>query len=70
MQMKTTVVAYILSDLIGMSERLAQMIPFFIITLFLCRMLSDVCYEDYMTVDENYCGEYVSLLLIKCLCVT
>jgi hypothetical protein len=33
-------------------------------------MLSDVCYEDYMTVDENYCGEYVSLLLIKYLCVT
>jgi hypothetical protein len=23
-------------------------------------MLSDVCYEDYMTVDEDYCGEYVS----------
>jgi hypothetical protein len=28
------------------------------------------CYEDYMTVDENYYGEYVSLLLIKYLCVT
>jgi hypothetical protein len=24
-------------------------------------MLLDVCYEEYMTVDENYCGEYVSL---------
>jgi hypothetical protein len=23
-------------------------------------MLSDVYYEDYMTVDEDYCGEYVS----------
>jgi hypothetical protein len=33
-------------------------------------MLSDVFYEDYMIVDENYCGEYVSLLLIKYLCVT
>jgi hypothetical protein len=33
----------------------------YIITLFLCRLLSDVCYEDYMTVDEDYCGEYVSL---------
>ena len=21
-------------------------------------MLSDVCYEDYMTVDEDYCGKY------------
>ena len=61
MQMKTTVVADILSDLTDMSERLAQRIQFFIITLFLCRMLSDVCYEDCMTVDEEYCGEYVSL---------
>ena len=60
MQMKTTVVANILSDLIDVSERLAQMIHFFIIILFLCRMLSDVCYEDYMTVEEDYCGKYVS----------
>jgi hypothetical protein len=67
MQMKTTVVADILSDLTDVSERLAQMIQFFIITLFLCRMLSDVCYEDYMTVDEDYCGEYVSLFAtIRC----
>ena len=51
MQMKNTVVADILSDLIDVSERLAQMIQFFIITLFLCRLLSDVCYEEYMTVD-------------------
>ena len=60
MQMKTTMVADILSDLTDMSERLAQMIHFFIITLFLCRMLSYVCYEDYMIVDQDYCGEYVS----------
>jgi hypothetical protein len=25
-------------------------------------MLSDVCYEDYMIVDEDYYGECVSLL--------
>jgi hypothetical protein len=67
MQMKTTVVADILSDLTDVSERLAQIDTIFIITLFLCRMLSDVCYEDYMTVDEDYCGECVSLLAtIRC----
>jgi hypothetical protein len=27
-------------------------------------MLSDVCYEDYMTVDENYCGVYVSSFVV------
>jgi hypothetical protein len=31
----------------------------FIITLFLCRLLSEVCYEEYMTIDVNYCGGYV-----------
>jgi hypothetical protein len=70
MQMKTTVVEDILSDLTDVSEKIGPDDTVFIITLFLCRMLSDVCYEDYMTVDENYCGEYVSLLLIKYLCVT
>ena len=35
----------------------------FIITLFLCRLLSDVCYEEYMTVDVNYCGGYVPLFV-------
>jgi hypothetical protein len=67
MQMKTTVVADFLLDLTDVSERLAQDDTVFIITLFLCRMLSDVCYEDYMTVDEDYCGEYVSpFATIRC----
>jgi hypothetical protein len=35
----------------------------YIITLFLCRLLLDVCYEDYMTVDVNYCGGYVPLFV-------
>jgi hypothetical protein len=39
MQMKTTMVADIISDLTDVSERLAQMIQFFIITLFICRLL-------------------------------
>jgi hypothetical protein len=57
----------ILSDLTNVSERLAQTNQPFIITLFPCRLLSDVCYEDCMTVDEDYCGEYVSLFAtIRC----
>ena len=35
----------------------------FIITLFLCRVLSDVFYEDYTTVDVDYCGGYVPLFV-------
>jgi hypothetical protein len=35
----------------------------YIITLFLCRLLLDVCYEEYMTVDVNYCGGYVPLFV-------
>ena len=35
----------------------------FIITLFLCRLLSDVCYEEYMIVDVNYYGGYVPLFV-------
>jgi hypothetical protein len=59
--------ADILSELTDVSERLAQTNSVYIITLFLCRMLSDVCYEDCMTVDEDYCGEYVSLFAtIRC----
>ena len=59
--------ADILSDLTDVSERLAQTNQLFIITLFLCRLLLDVCYEDYMIVDEDYCGEYVSLFAtIRC----
>jgi hypothetical protein len=59
--------ADILSDLIDVSERLAQTNHLFIITLFLCRLLSDVCYEDCMTVNEDYCGGYVSLFAtIRC----
>ena len=53
--------ADILSELTDVSERLAQSV--YIITLFLCRLLSDVCYEDYMTVDEDYCGGYVPLFV-------
>jgi hypothetical protein len=59
--------ANILSDLTDVSERLARTNQLFIITLFLCRLLSDVCYEDCMTIDEDYCGEYVSLFAtIRC----
>jgi hypothetical protein len=50
--------ADILSELIDVSERLAQIIQSISLTLFLCRFLSDVCYEDYMTVDEDYYGRY------------
>jgi hypothetical protein len=38
--------AYILSDLTNVSERLAQMIQFIFNNIFLCRLLSDDCYED------------------------
>ena len=34
---------------------------FYIITLFLCRLISDDCYEDCMTVDVYLCGGYVPL---------
>jgi hypothetical protein len=33
----------------------------YIITLFLCRLISDDCYEDCMTVDIYYCGGCVPL---------
>jgi hypothetical protein len=59
--------ADILSELTDVSERLAQTNSVYIITLFLCRLLSDVCYEDCMTVDEDYCGGYVPLFAtIRC----
>jgi hypothetical protein len=35
----------------------------YIITLFLCRLISDDCYEDYMTVDVYYCGGCVPLFV-------
>jgi hypothetical protein len=38
----------------------------YIITLFLCRLLSDVCYEDHMTVDEDYCGGRYSFRTHRC----
>ena len=38
--------ADILSDLTNVSERLAQMIQFIFNNIFLCRMASDVRYED------------------------
>ena len=39
----------------------------YIITLFLCRMLSDVWYENCIIVDEDYYGEYVLLFAtIRC----
>jgi hypothetical protein len=59
--------ADILSELTDVSERLAQNKSVYIITLFLCRLLSNVCYEDCMTVDEDYCGGYVPLFAtIRC----
>jgi hypothetical protein len=38
--------ADILLDLTNVSERLAQMIQFIFNNISLCRMASDVCYED------------------------
>jgi hypothetical protein len=38
--------ADILLDLTNVSERLAQMIQFIFNNISLCRLLSDVCYED------------------------
>jgi hypothetical protein len=35
----------------------------YIITLFLCRLISDDCYEDYMTIDVYYCGGCVPLFV-------
>jgi hypothetical protein len=42
---------------------MTQMIQFYIITLFLCRSISDDCYEDYITIDEYYCGGCVPLFV-------
>ena len=38
----------------------------YIITLFLCRLVSDDCYEDCMTVDAYYCGGCVPLFVTIC----
>jgi hypothetical protein len=40
---------------------MTHMIHFFIITLFLCRLISDDCYEDCMIVVIYYCGGSVPL---------
>jgi hypothetical protein len=59
--------ADILSELTDVSENIGPDNSIYIITLFLCRLLSDVCYEDCMTVDEDYCGGYVPLFVtIRC----
>jgi hypothetical protein len=57
----------ILSDLTDVSEILAQDDSVYIITLFLCRLISDDCYEDCMIVDVYYCGGCVPLFVtIRC----
>ena len=43
----------ILSDLIDVSEGLAQMIQFIFKNIFLCRMASDDCYGDYLSPDNR-----------------
>jgi hypothetical protein len=43
----------ILSDLTNVSERLAQMIQFIFNNIFLCRMASDDCYGDYLSLDNR-----------------
>jgi hypothetical protein len=45
--------AYICSDLTNMSERLAQRIQFIFNNIFLCRMASDDCYGDYLSLDSR-----------------
>jgi hypothetical protein len=46
--------ADILSDLTDVSERLAQMIQFIFNNIFLCRMASNDCYGDYLSLDSRY----------------
>jgi hypothetical protein len=38
----------------------------YIITLFPCRLISDDCYEDCMTIDVYYCGGCVPLFVTIC----
>ena len=52
-----------LLDLTHVSRRMAQINLVYVITLFLCRLISDDCYKDYMTVDVYYCGGCVPLFV-------
>ena len=45
--------ADILSDLTNVSERLAQRIQFIFNNIFLCKMASDDCYGDYLSLDSR-----------------
>jgi hypothetical protein len=42
-----------LLDLTYVSRRMAQINLVYVITLFLCRLISDDCYEDYMSLDNR-----------------
>jgi hypothetical protein len=44
---------YILSNLTNVSERLAQRIQFIFNNIFLCRMASNDCYGDYLSLDSR-----------------
>ena len=43
----------ILSDLTNVSERLTHRIQFIFNNVFLCRMASDDCYGDYLSLDNR-----------------
>jgi hypothetical protein len=49
----STLRADILSYLTDVSERLAQMIHFYFNNIFLCRLASDDCYGDYLSLDRR-----------------
>ena len=64
-------------NLTDVSGRMAQMIQFYIITLFLYRLISDDCYEDCMSLDSRcillwlMCSAVCDYMpLIKYLCAT
>ena len=59
-------------DLTDVSGRMAHMIQLYIITLFLCRLISDDCYEDNRCILLWWICSTIRdyMLLIKYLCVT
>ena len=65
MQMKTTVVVDILSDLIDVSEILAQMVQFIFNNIFCvgCHQMIVMETACLQTVEIYYCGGYVPLVV-------